>query len=144
MKTACPDQGDLLAAHQSTTKREEVNAVRQHLQTAGGPDGLDYLFTSQSLDIIIAPGDAPLSSLAAAAGYPTAACPLSALKLNGQPLWSHPSVTTTHRAHVTPLPYCLRKHLSTTRIANAAEQCAVARPESGTAARSAYYRSHST
>lgn len=74
-----------MAALQAPTKREEINAARQHLQIAGGPDGLDYLFTSSQLDIVIAPGDAPLSSIAAAAGYPTAACPLSALKLNGQP-----------------------------------------------------------
>ncbi|KAF2025374.1 amidase signature enzyme [Setomelanomma holmii] len=91
----CPDQNDLMAALQSSAKREEINAARQHLQTAGGPDGLDYLFTSQQLDIIIAPGDAPLSSIAAAAGYPTAACPLSALKLNGQPF----GLTLASRPH---------------------------------------------
>jgi amidase len=84
-----------MAALQAPTKREEVNAARSHLQTAGGPDGLDYLFTTHSLDIIIAPGDAPLSSLAAAAGYPTAACPLSALKLNGQPF----GMTLASRPH---------------------------------------------
>ncbi|EDU42724.1 amidase family protein [Pyrenophora tritici-repentis Pt-1C-BFP] len=91
----CPDQNDLMAALQATTKREEVNAARQHLQTAAGPEGLDFLFSSQKLDIIIAPGDAALSTLAAAAGYPTAACPLSALKLNGQPF----GLTLASRPH---------------------------------------------
>ncbi|KAF1917341.1 amidase signature domain-containing protein [Ampelomyces quisqualis] len=91
----CPEQNDLLAALQASTKREEINAARQHLQTAGGPDGLNYLFTSQQLDIVIAPGDASLSSIAAAAGYPTAACPLSALKLNGQPF----GLTLASRPH---------------------------------------------
>ncbi|CBX97363.1 hypothetical protein IAQ61_007216 [Plenodomus lingam] len=81
----CPDQTDLMAALHSTTKREAINKARHHLQTAGGPEGLTHLFTTHSLDILLAPGDAPLSSLAAAANYPTAACPLSALKLNGQP-----------------------------------------------------------
>ncbi|KAH3904255.1 hypothetical protein HBI56_176640 [Parastagonospora nodorum] len=92
---SCPDQNDLMAALQAPTKREEINAARQHLQIAGGPDGLDYLFTSSQLDIVIAPGDAPLSSIAAAAGYPTAACPLSALKLNGQPF----GLTLASRPH---------------------------------------------
>lgn len=74
-----------MAALQSGVLRDQVRAAREHLQTAGGRDGLDYLFSSLQLDIVVAPGDAALSSLAAAAGYPTAACPLSALKLNGQP-----------------------------------------------------------
>ena len=51
--------------------------------------------SSKQLDIIVAPGDAALSSLAAAAGYPTAACPLSALKLNGQPF----GLTLASRPH---------------------------------------------
>jgi amidase len=84
-----------MAALQSGVMRDEVNAARQHLQTAGGRDGLDYLMTTQQLDIVIAPGDAALSSLAAAAGYPTAACPLSALKLNGQPF----GLTLASRPH---------------------------------------------
>ncbi|CAN9150550.1 unnamed protein product [Alternaria alternata] len=91
----CPDQNDLMAALQSSTKREEVNAARQHLQTAGGPEGLDFIFATKQLDLIVAPGDAPLSTLAAAAGYPTAACPLSALKLNGQPF----GITLASRPH---------------------------------------------
>jgi amidase len=84
-----------MAALQASTKREEINAARKHLQNSGGSDGLDYLFSSQQLDIVIAPGDAPLSSVAAAAGYPTAACPLSALKLNGQPF----GLTLASRPH---------------------------------------------
>jgi amidase len=82
---SCPNQTDLMAALQTTTTKADLHTYRSHLQTAGGRDGLDYLFAEHKLDIVIAPGDAALSSLAAAAGYPTAACPLSALKLNGQP-----------------------------------------------------------
>ncbi|KAF2734772.1 amidase signature enzyme [Polyplosphaeria fusca] len=82
---SCPNQNDLMAALQSGILKEQVTAARQHLQTAGGRDGLDFLFHAQNIDIVVSPGDAALSSLAAAAGYPTAACPLSALKLNGQP-----------------------------------------------------------
>ena len=74
-----------MAALQSGTNRDLVRAARSHLIQAGGRDGLDRLFSQHQLDIVVAPGDAALSSLAAAAGYPTAACPLSALKLNGQP-----------------------------------------------------------
>jgi len=91
----CPSQDDLLAALQSSFSREELNTARTHLQNAGGRDGLDYLMTTQQLDIIVAPGDAALSSLASAAGYPVAACPLSALKLNGQPF----GLTLTSRPH---------------------------------------------
>ncbi|KAF2477601.1 amidase signature enzyme [Lindgomyces ingoldianus] len=82
---SCPHQNDLMAALGSSTPRETITAARQHLRLAGGQEGLDHLFSSLQLDVIVSPGDAALSSLAAAAGYPTAACPLSALKLNGQP-----------------------------------------------------------
>ncbi|KAF2191499.1 amidase signature enzyme [Zopfia rhizophila CBS 207.26] len=82
---SCPHQNDLMAALQSGVLCEQVTTAKQHLQTAGGREGLDLIFRDQQLDIIVSPGDAALSSLAAAAGYPTAACPLSALKLNGQP-----------------------------------------------------------
>ncbi|KAF2015272.1 amidase signature enzyme [Aaosphaeria arxii CBS 175.79] len=92
---SCPNQNDLMAALQSGILRDEVNAARQHLKLAGGREGLDFIFADQQLDIIVAPGDAALSSLAAAAGYPTAACPLSALKLNGQPF----GLTLASRAH---------------------------------------------
>jgi amidase len=84
-----------MAALHSTSTRDEINAARRHLQEAGGRDGLDYLMATQQLDIVVAPGDAALSSLAAAAGYPTAACPLSALKLNGQPF----GLTLASRPH---------------------------------------------
>jgi len=74
-----------MAALQSTTTREEIRTARTHLHNTAGRDGLDYLFSQHALDIVVAPGDSSLSTLSAAAGYPTAACPLSALKLNGQP-----------------------------------------------------------
>ena len=81
----CPHQNDLLSALQSHVPKEQLRALRTHLLNAGGRDGLDYLFAHHQLDILIAPGDSALSTLSAAASYPTAACPLSALKLNGQP-----------------------------------------------------------
>jgi amidase len=84
-----------MAALQSGVQREAVGAAKQHLQAVGGREGLDYLFSELQLDVVIAPGDAALSSLAAAAGYPTAACPLSALKLNGQPF----GLTLASRPH---------------------------------------------
>ncbi|KAJ4298159.1 hypothetical protein N0V90_006058 [Kalmusia sp. IMI 367209] len=64
---------------------KQLRTLRTHLATAGGRDGLDWLFATHQLDILVAPGDSSLSTLSAAASYPTAACPLSALKLNGQP-----------------------------------------------------------
>lgn len=82
---ACPHQNDLLAALASHTSKEQLRQLREHLANVGGRDGLDYLFAQHKLDIVIAPGDSALCTLAAAASYPTAACPLSALKLNGQP-----------------------------------------------------------
>ncbi|KAF2742870.1 amidase signature enzyme [Sporormia fimetaria CBS 119925] len=92
---SCPSQNDLMAALQSGILRDHVTAARHHLSQAGGTNGLDYLFSTHQLDILVAPGDAALSALAAAAGYPTAACPLSALKLNGQPF----GLTLTSRPH---------------------------------------------
>ncbi|KAF2448138.1 amidase signature enzyme [Karstenula rhodostoma CBS 690.94] len=81
----CPHQNDLLSALQAHPAKEHLNQLRTHLLTAGGRDGLDFVFNTHQLDILIAPGDSALSTLSAAASYPTAACPLSALKLNGQP-----------------------------------------------------------
>lgn len=80
-----PNQDDLMAALQSGTLKEQVQAARSHLQHVGGREGLGKLFEEHQVDVIAAPGDTPLSSLAAAAGYPTAVAPLGALKLNGQP-----------------------------------------------------------
>ena len=84
-----------MAALESGNLRDQVVAAKQHLQLTGGQEGLDFLFAEQNLDVVIAPGDAALSSLAAAAGYSTAACPLSALKLNGQPF----GMTLASRPH---------------------------------------------
>lgn len=81
----CPHQNDLLSALQSHTPKDQLRLLRTHLLNAGGRDGLDFLFAQHQLDILIAPGDSALSTISAAASYPTAACPLSALKLNGQP-----------------------------------------------------------
>lgn len=91
----CPNQNDLMNALQTSVLREQVNAAKRHLQQAGGHDGLGRIFEELALDVLVAPGDAALSSLAAAAGYPTAACPLGALKLNGQPF----GLTLTAPAH---------------------------------------------
>ncbi|KAF2201136.1 amidase signature enzyme [Delitschia confertaspora ATCC 74209] len=81
----CPNQNDLMNALQTGVLRDQVNEAKRHLLQTGKHEGLDRIFEELQLDILVAPGDAALSSLAAAAGYPTAACPLSALKLNGQP-----------------------------------------------------------
>ncbi|KAF1964182.1 amidase signature enzyme [Bimuria novae-zelandiae CBS 107.79] len=85
LPAACPHQSDLLAALQSHTSKETLRSLREHLANAGGRSGLDAVFAAHELDILIAPGDSALCTIAAAASYPTAACPLSALKLNGQP-----------------------------------------------------------
>jgi len=68
VRLACPNQNDLMNALQSGVLRDQVNAAKAHLRQAGGVDGLDRIFKELQLDIIVAPGDAALSSLAAAAG----------------------------------------------------------------------------
>lgn len=57
-----------MAALQSGTLKEQVQAARSHLQHVGGREGLGRLFEEHQIDVIAAPGDTPLSSLAAAAG----------------------------------------------------------------------------
>ena len=57
-----------MAALQSSTLKEQVQAARSHLQQVGGREGLDRLFEEQQVDVVAAPGDTALSSLAAAAG----------------------------------------------------------------------------
>jgi len=57
-----------MAALQSGTLKEQVQAARSHLQHVGGREGLDRLFEEHQIDVIAAPGDTALSSLAAAAG----------------------------------------------------------------------------
>ncbi|PVI04609.1 amidase signature enzyme [Periconia macrospinosa] len=91
----CPHQNDLLSALSTPSSRSTHHTHLSHLRTTAGQNGLDLLFSEHKLSILIAPGDSALSSLAAGAGYPTAACPLSALKLNGQPF----GLTITSPAH---------------------------------------------
>ncbi|KAF2498073.1 amidase signature enzyme [Lophium mytilinum] len=79
-----PNQDDLTAAagFNSGVLTESVQTAREHLQNE---NGLERLLEEHECDIICAPGDSALSSLAAAAGWPTAVAPLGAPKLNGQP-----------------------------------------------------------
>ena len=55
-------------ALQTGVLREQVNTAKRHLLQAGGHDGLGRIFEELQLDVLVAPGDAALSSLAAAAG----------------------------------------------------------------------------
>lgn len=80
-----PNQGDLMNALQSIVLKEHVQHAKAYLKRVAGREGLDRIFEENQFDIIAAPSDSALASLAAAAGYPTAIAPPGALKLNGQP-----------------------------------------------------------
>ncbi|KAF2763447.1 amidase signature enzyme [Pseudovirgaria hyperparasitica] len=90
-----PNQDDLHAALESTLTQADLAQARANLKSLGGAAALDKLFSSLAVDIIAAPGDSALCSLAAAAGYPMAVVPLGALKLNGQPF----GIALCARAH---------------------------------------------
>jgi hypothetical protein len=77
-----PNQDDLHSALESHFTTDDIAQARENLKQLGGAGGLDRIFDEYGLDIIAAPGDSALCSLAAAAGYPMAVVPLGALKVS--------------------------------------------------------------
>lgn len=76
-----PNQDDLHSALESTVRPEQLSEARKNLKKLGGSSGLNCIFEEKKLDIIAAPGDSALCSLAAAAGCPMGVVPLGALKV---------------------------------------------------------------
>lgn len=85
-----PNQDDLHSALESTIRPEQLADARNNLKNLGGNGGLDRIFEEKKLDIIAAPGDSALCSLAAAAGCPMGVVPLGALKV----------IDSTHNTHL--------------------------------------------
>ncbi|KAF2456562.1 amidase signature domain-containing protein [Lineolata rhizophorae] len=72
----------VLSEHTPTSKA--TDAVTR-LGRLGGRGGIDRLLKKHGVDVIAAPGDSALCSLAATAGYPVAIVPLWALRSSGRP-----------------------------------------------------------
>ncbi|KAK3375563.1 amidase signature domain-containing protein [Lasiosphaeria ovina] len=78
------EQTDLIEALNNDNTAEHIAKLKGELR-AVGKRILDHVFDGEGVNLIIAPGDAPLCVHAAAAGYPVATVPVGQLKYNGRP-----------------------------------------------------------
>ncbi|KAL6412432.1 Amidase [Ilyonectria robusta] len=77
-------QNDLEEAMNSTDDKEHIQDLKQELR-AIAKQILDETFEKEQINLIVAPGDAPLCVHAAAAGYPLATVPVGQLRYNSRP-----------------------------------------------------------
>ncbi|KAH6971403.1 amidase signature domain-containing protein [Ilyonectria sp. MPI-CAGE-AT-0026] len=77
-------QNDLEAAMNSTDDKEHIQDLKQELR-AIAKQILDETFEKEQINLIVAPGDAPLCVHAAAAGHPLATVPVGQLRHNSRP-----------------------------------------------------------
>ncbi|KAH7141577.1 amidase signature domain-containing protein [Dactylonectria estremocensis] len=77
------EQNDLEAAMNSTDDKEHIQGLKQELR-AIAKHILDEMFEKEQINLIVAPGDAPLCVHAAAAGYPVATVPVGQLRHNNR------------------------------------------------------------
>ncbi|KAM0335643.1 hypothetical protein ACHAQA_000692 [Verticillium albo-atrum] len=64
---------------------EDLKAALAHARKVGRDDGIDKILREYNIDVIIGPAESPMSSIAAASGYPIASMPLGYLDFNGRP-----------------------------------------------------------
>jgi len=79
-----PDQEELIKASENDDTEENVSRVRRELRKLG-IEVLDAVMDEENLDLIVAPSDCSLVTLASAAAYPMAIVPLGELDYNGRP-----------------------------------------------------------
>jgi amidase len=60
---------------------------------------LDDTFSKHDIDVIVGPGDSPMTNYAASAGYPIATLPVGVLEFNGRPF----GLTVIAKAHGEPM-----------------------------------------
>jgi amidase len=84
-KDTCPNQKDLTETLALEADPKISAALHARFRRLGGPKGVDPVFDTHSLDVIVAPADSAFCSFSAAAGYPIGLVPMSTLKSNGRP-----------------------------------------------------------
>ena len=97
-----PDQNALIKGAEDTSTDEYVKSVQTHVQDLARAQGIDKALNEHGVDVIVAPGDSPITSLTTSAGkslttrprqpradciveYPVAAVPVGVLSLYGRP-----------------------------------------------------------
>lgn len=80
-----PGQEFLEQAQKDTTTAERFDKLVADVRNIGKTEGLDKSFQQYDIDVIIGPAESPLTTFAAAAGYPIASLPLGYLDFNGRP-----------------------------------------------------------
>ncbi|KAL3479412.1 amidase signature domain-containing protein [Aspergillus californicus] len=80
-----PRQDNFQAAQDLDVSQETYTRHLQHLRHVAR-EGIDRIFKSHRVDVIIGPADSFMTSLATGSGYPIAGMPLSYLDYNGRPL----------------------------------------------------------
>lgn len=81
------DQTDLIATTESKLSAHEADELLSQARTRAS-ESIDAALNDHGIDVIIGPGDCPLCTVAALAGYPTAMVPLGVLESEegmGQP-----------------------------------------------------------
>lgn len=63
----------------------EYKTLLASIRRSHGEQGIDACLRDNSIDMILAPGDAPMFCLSSPAGYPNAAAPLGVCDFNGRP-----------------------------------------------------------
>ncbi|KAL2833835.1 amidase signature domain-containing protein [Aspergillus cavernicola] len=81
-----PRQDNFQAAQDLDVSQETYARHLEHLRHVAREEGIDHIFKTHHVDVIIGPADSFITSLATGSGYPIAGMPLSYLDYNGRPL----------------------------------------------------------
>ncbi|KAI0472353.1 amidase signature domain-containing protein [Xylaria cf. heliscus] len=79
------DQNLFIESQNDSTTLDELNEAREFVKNTAGRDAIFKVMDDLDLDVICAPTDGPISTLAAMAGCPTACVPLGYLDPSGRP-----------------------------------------------------------
>lgn len=82
-KLACPTQETLLGVLKDNMTKEQFEK-RYHLMRDTARKNIETVLSDNKIEIILAPGDARMASVAALAGYPHGAVPLGFAEFNGR------------------------------------------------------------
>jgi len=80
-----PDQSALIKGVEDTSTEDFVKSVQAHVQHLARAQGIDKALDEHGVDVIVAPGDSPITSLTTSADYPVAAVPNGVLSIYGRP-----------------------------------------------------------
>ncbi|KAH7327793.1 amidase signature domain-containing protein [Stachybotrys elegans] len=80
-----PRQDTLIKCENQNVSRTEYDRLFAHMRKVARDSGVDRVFNTHGVNVIIGPADGFISTMATSSGYPVAALPLSYLDFNGRP-----------------------------------------------------------